>query len=107
MLMISKEAMESVVAIKEKLANPEKKAGCIADIENMIEIKQSHLWRAEWGSSCCGNICALAPQIETEIEILQEILDALKKDDNSKATSLLQDYIPFLEKNYEAERPNY
>ena len=106
MLMISREAIESVIATKEKLVNPEKKAGCIADIENMIEIKQSHLWRAEW-PSCGGNIPGLVPQLETEIGILQETLDALKQDDNSKAASLIEDYLALLEKNYEIEHPNY
>ena len=106
MLMISREVIESVIATKEKLANPEKKAECIADIENMIEMKQSHLWRADWGS-CCGGIGSLVPQLETEIGILQETLDALKQDDSSKASSLIEDYLAFLEKNYEPERSNY
>jgi len=106
MLMISREVIESVISTKEKLANPDKKVECIADIENMIEMKQSHLWRAEWGS-CCGNICGLVPQLETEIETLQGALDALKEGDNSKASFLLQGYVTFLEKNYEVEHLNY
>ncbi len=105
MLMISKEAMESVISTKEKLANPEKKAECIADIENMIEIKQSHLYRADWGS-CCGNICNLVPQIEAEIEMLQDTLNAMQEGSGDKASSLLENYIAFLEKNYEPEHPN-
>mgnify|MGYP001124777977 CR=1 FL=1 len=105
MLMISKEAIESVIATKEKLANSEKKAECIADTENVIRTKQSHLLRAEWGS-CCGDICGLVPQLETEIGILQEALDAMKGNDSRKAAGLLQDYLAFLEKNYEAEHPN-
>jgi len=42
MLMISKEAMHSVISLKEKIVDPEKRAECIADLENMIEIEQSH-----------------------------------------------------------------
>ena len=38
MLMISREAIESIIAIKEKLADPGKKSECIADIEKTIEI---------------------------------------------------------------------
>ena len=105
MLMISKEAMESVIAIREKVTDPKKKVECIADVENMIEIKQSHLARAEWGS-CCGNICSLVPQIDNEIQMLQNILEALRRGDNERATSLLEDYIAFLQQNYEAE-PDY
>jgi len=104
--MISKEAMESVIAIKQKLANPEKRAECMADIEKMIETKQSHLWRAEWGS-CCGNICNLVPQMDHEIGILQDALDAMKAGSNIRAASLIEDYIAFLEKYYEKEHPNY
>ena len=105
MLMINKEAMESVIAIREKVTDPKKKVECIADVENMIEIKQSHLARAEWGS-CCGNICSLVPQIDNEIQMLQNILEALRRGDNERATSLLEDYIAFLQQNYEAE-PDY
>ena len=102
MLMMSKEAMESVLALKEKMADPKKETECIADIENMIEIKQSHLARAEWGS-CCGNICNLVPQIDNEIGMLQSILDALRGEDSKGAVSLLEDYIAFLRANYKAE----
>ena len=100
--MISKEAMESVVAVKEKIADTEKKTECIADIENMIEIKQSHLARAEWGS-CCGNICNLASQLDNEMGMLQNILESLRGEDNNRAASLLEDYIAFLQENYKAE----
>jgi hypothetical protein len=101
MLMISKEAMESVMSLKGKIADPEKKADCIADVENMIKIKQSHLARAEWGS-CCGNICNLAPQIDNELQMLQNILEVLRED-STRAASLLEDYIAFLQENYRPE----
>ena len=99
--MISKEAMESVMSLKEKLANPEKKAECISDVENMIAIKQSHVARADWGS-CCGNICNLAPQMDSELQMLQNILEALRED-SKRAASLLEDYISFLQENYRPE----
>jgi hypothetical protein len=105
MLMISKEAMESVMSLKGKIADPEKKAECIADVENMIKIKQSHLARAEWGS-CCGNICNLAPQIDNELQMLQNILEVLRGEDSTRAASLLEDYIAFLQENYRPE-PNH
>jgi len=101
MLMISKEAMESVMSLRGKIADPEKKAECIADVENMITIKQSHLARAEWGS-CCGNICNLAPQMDSELQMLQNILEALRED-STRAASLLEDYIAFLQENYRPE----
>lgn len=104
MLMISREAIESIIAIKEKLADPGKKSECIADIEKTIEMKQSHLWRADAGS-CCANLCGISSQFEAEIEILQGALDALKEDDTSKTVALLEDYLAFLGKSYEPEPP--
>jgi hypothetical protein len=102
MLMISKEAMHSVMSLREKIADPGKRAECIADVENMIKIKESHLARAEWGS-CCGNICNLASQIDSELQMLQNTLEVLRKGDRTKASSLLEDYIALLQKNYRPE----
>jgi hypothetical protein len=102
MFMISKETMDSVVSLREKMADPKNKAECIAEVENMIKMKESHLARAEWGS-CCGNIRNLAPQIDTELQMLQNTLEVLKEGDSTKAASLLEDYIAFLHKNYTPE----
>ena len=106
MLMISREVIESVLAIKEKLANPEKKGECLAEIEEMLEMKQAHLWRADCGT-CCGNICGLVSQLEAESEILLDALDAVKRGDISKAAALLEDYLSLLKNNYEIERVTY
>ena len=62
MFMISKETMDSVMSLRERIADPDKRAECIADVENMIKMKESHLARADWGT-CCGNIGNLVPQI--------------------------------------------
>jgi hypothetical protein len=99
MLIISKEAVHSAMSLKKKIANPEKRAECIADVENMIKIKESHIARAEL-ASCCGNICNLVPQIESELQMLQNILEVLRNGDSTKAPSLLEDYIAFLQENY-------
>jgi hypothetical protein len=102
MFMISKEAMHSVMSLREKMADPKKEAECIANVENMIEMKESHLARAEWGA-CCGNIRSLAPQIDSELHLLQNILETLKRKDSKKASPLLEDYIALLQKNYTPE----
>jgi len=102
MFIISKEAMHSVESLKEKLADPKRRAECIADLENMIRTKESHLTRAEW-SSCCGSIRNLACGIESELRMLQNTLEALKKGDSARAYSLLEDYIAFLQRNYAPE----
>ena len=99
MLTISKETINSVMSLKAKIADSEKRAECIADVENMIKIKESHLARADWGT-CCGNICNLAPQIDSELQMLQNILEILRKGDSTKVVSLLEDYIAFMQENY-------
>ncbi len=102
MFMISKETMNSVMSLREKMADPKNRAECIAEVENMIEMKESHLARADWGA-CCGNIGNLTPQLESELQMLQNTLETLKDGDNTKAVSLLEDYIAFLHKNYTPE----
>ena len=102
MFMISKETMNSVMSLREKMADSKRTAECIADVENMIKMKESHLARAEWGS-CCGNIRNLAPQIDSELRSLQNILETLKGNDSKKANALLEDYIASLQRNYAPE----
>ena len=102
MFMISKETMNSVMSLREKMADPKNRAECTAEVENMIEMKESHLARADWGA-CCGNIGNLTPQLESELQMLQNTLEALKDGDNTKAVSLLEDYIAFLHENYTPE----
>ena len=102
MFMISREAMNSAISLRDKIGDPAKTAECIADVDNMIRSKESHLARADWGT-CCGNICNLVPQIESELQILQNTLEALRKQDRAKASALLEDYIALLQRNYEPE----
>ena len=102
MFMISREAMNSVISLRDKIGDPGKRAECIADVDNLIRLKESHLARADWGS-CCGNICNLVPQIESELQLLQYTLEALRNQDSAKASALLEDYVVLLQKNYEPE----
>jgi hypothetical protein len=105
MLIVSNETVESVIAAKEKLANPEKKAECIAEIENLIEAKQSHIARVDAFATCCANICTLASLFEVEIGFLQNALEAIEEGNNSKAISSLEDYLDFLKRSYGGETP--
>jgi hypothetical protein len=96
--------MQTVIAIKHKLCHPEKKSECIADIERIVDVKQAHLWRADSLSPCCGGtICNLAAQFQAEIEILGDVLNGLKGGHNSKAATLLEEYLAFLQKSYKSE----
>ena len=47
MLIVDK---SSVNAIKQKLDNSEKIQESIADVKKMLEIKQTLLWRADYGT---------------------------------------------------------
>jgi len=105
MLIISKEAVHSAMSLREKIADPERRSECITDLENMIKIKESNIARAEL-ASCCGNICNLVPQIESELQMIQNILEVLRNGDSTKAPSLLEDYIAFLQENY-SPQPDY
>ena len=102
MFIISKEAMHSVMSLKEKIADTGKRAECIAELENIIKIKESHLARADWGA-CCGNICNLKSQIDSELQMLYNTSEVLKEGDSTKASSLLEDYLALLQESYRPE----
>jgi len=105
--MIDKKGVRGDIStVKEKLASPLKKAECIADIEKMIDMKQSHVWRADMGS-CRGSMCNISSQIEMEMGILRDAVEAVKEDDNSKASLWLENYLAFIEEHYENEHPTY
>ena len=102
MLMIGRETMNSVMSLRQRIADPEQKAQCIADLESMIAMKEAHLARSEWGS-CCGDICKLGPQIGAELKILQNTLEALMRADHIGTASLLDDYIALIDRSYTPE----
>jgi hypothetical protein len=105
--MIDKKGVrEDINMVKEKLASPLRKAECIADIEKMVDMKQSYVWRADMGS-CRGSMCNISSQIEMEIGILRDAVEAIKENDNRKAGLLLENYLAFIEENYENEHPTY
>ncbi len=107
MFMVDKEGVrEGIRDIKEKLTLPSKKMECIADIEKIIDMKESHIWRADAGS-CRGNVCDISSQIEIEVGILQNAVGAIKEGDNKRAVASLEDYVAFIEKYYDDERPTY
>jgi hypothetical protein len=102
MFMISRETLDSVMSLRQRIADPKQQTQCAAEMESMIAMKEAHLARSEWGS-CCGNICNLGPQIEAELKILRNALAALAGADFGSAASWLQDYIALLQQNYRPE----
>jgi phosphoribosylaminoimidazolecarboxamide formyltransferase/IMP cyclohydrolase len=94
-LIISKEQVERLIG---KLADPAKFNESKAELEKMLEIKSALLWRAADGiQPCCGTFCEIRTCLDSEVQVLQEALDALDKRDIDKTASLLKDYIKYLE----------
>lgn len=91
MLIITK---ESVQALKERLKNPGEIRECKEELEKMLDIKETLLWRAENAcSSCSGVGWELPASLFGETRILEEALFALEEGDAIKASSILDDYI--------------
>lgn len=107
MLMIDKAEVEgAIAAIKGKLDDARKKEECIADIGNLIDIKQSHMWRSDMGS-CVGSLCNISSLIDMEIALLQGAVNGIESDDLGKAAALLDEYISFVNEHYDNERTPY
>jgi len=93
-LIISKQQVENLI---DKLGDPARFDESRGEIEKMLEIQSSLLWRADGPRSCCGSLEGVKVCIESEVQVLEEALDALDKKDTGKASSLLRDYIKYLE----------
>lgn len=95
MLIISRQQVEGLI---EKLADPARFGESRAELEKMLEIKTALLSRAADGiQPCCGTFSEIKTCLESEVQVLQEALDALDEKDIPKASSLLRDYIKYLE----------
>jgi hypothetical protein len=93
-LVISKEQVENLI---NKLSDPAKFDECRDELEKMLEIKSVLLWRAGGPRSCCGSLEEIKVCLDSEVQILEEVLDALDKDNIPRASSLLRDYTNYLE----------
>jgi len=93
-LVISKEQVENLI---HKLSDPAKFDECRDEVAKMLEIKSALLWRAEGLQPCCGSFGEIKTCLASEVQILEEVLDALDKDNIPRASSLLRDYTHYLE----------
>ncbi len=89
MLIISREQVENLIA---KLNDPAKLDESHREVAKMLEIKSALLWRADGPRSCCGALEGIKVCLDSEVRILEEVLDALDKHDIPRASSLLEDY---------------
>jgi hypothetical protein len=93
-LVISEQQVENLI---DKLNDPAKLDESRDEVKKMLEIKSALLWRAGGPRSCCGSLEEIKVCLDSEVEILEEVLDALDKDDIPRASSLLRDYTKYLE----------
>ena len=94
MLIISKEQVENLI---HKLTDPAKLDECRDEVERMLEIKSALLWRADGPQPCCGSFGEIKTCLASEVQILQDVLNALDEGNISQASSLLTEYTSYLE----------
>jgi hypothetical protein len=94
-LIISKHQVEDLI---DEMADPARFDESRDELEKMLEIKSALLLRAADGiQPCCGTFCEIRTCLDSEVQVLQEALDALGKKDIEKVSSLLRDYIKYME----------
>ncbi len=107
MLMIDKAEVEGAIAgIKDRLDDARKREECIAELRNMIDIKQSQMWRSDMGS-CAGGLCNISSLIDMEIALLQGAIKGIDSGDLGRAVALLDEFIVFVNQHYDNERTPY
>ena len=95
MLIISRNQVEDLI---DKLADPARFDESRDELEKMLEIKSALLSRAADGiQPCCGTFCEIRTCLDSEVQVLQEVLEALDKKDSDRASALLRDYIKYME----------
>ena len=94
MLIISRQQVEELI---HRLSDPAKFDECRDEVQKMLEIKSALLWRAEGPQPCCGSFGEIKVCLTSEVQILEEVLDALDKGNISQASSLLKEYTDYLE----------
>ena len=87
MLVISK---ESVQRLKQRIDSGNIE-GCPEELEKMIEIKDTLLWRSDWVCGCIGT--GLSCHLAWEIDILERTRGALTEGKNTEAAALLEKYM--------------
>ena len=95
MLIISRNQVEDLI---DKLTDPARFDESRDELEKMLEIKSALLSRAADGiQPCCGTFCEIRTCLDSEVQVLQEALEALDKKDSDRASALLRDYIKYME----------
>ena len=94
MLIITKEGIKALV---ERMSDPKRIDQCREELKRMVEIKQSHAWRAEDGRSRCYLPWTFVARLDWEARVLEKALAALDDGDRRGAMAMLEEYVSQLE----------
>ncbi len=94
MLIISRKQVENLI---KKLTDPAKLDESRDEVKRMLEIKSTLLWRADCSQPCCGSFEGIKTCLTSEAQILQDTLYALDEGNTQRASSLLTEYMNYLE----------
>jgi len=92
MILIDK---KGVTALRERVARGEELERCRETIKKMIEIKDTHQWRADYAVYCVG--WALQTNLGWEVKLLRDALWALEDGKTAEAAAKLDDFIKIME----------
>lgn len=92
MILIDK---KGVTALRERVARGEDLERCREVIKKMIEIKDTHQWRADFAMYCVG--WALPANLGWEVKLLQDALWALEDGRTAEAVEKLDDFLKIME----------
>lgn len=87
MLLITKNGVKSLI---ERISSEHNMDECTKELEKMIEIKNSLLWRAETAKCCVG--WELPAQFAGEVDMLEKALAALQNGDKKTTIALLDNF---------------
>lgn len=105
MWMVDKNGVrEAIDAIKVKLTDSNEAAQGLADLRGIIKTKEEHLWRASVQCSYAG-VVELSSLLEMELNMLNGAADAVENGNSARATTLLDDFLAFIDENYSDEIP--
>lgn len=85
---------EQVKALSDRIRAADNLAACKTEVEKMLEIKSTLLWRAEAACGCVGS--GLANSLYTEVQMLEDVLDAVVGGETDRGSSVLDEYMDMM-----------
>ena len=88
---ISKDQTRS---LRDRLSGSGQPESGIEEVKKMIDIKSTLLWRADYACACVGN--GPMNSLYAEVQILENVLDAMENGDGLKAAAILDEYLEIM-----------